>query len=375
LVRSGPVRGTDELPVRTSGEGAGTGVGPGWDRGGMAGRTVPRCGCPAEYPEGVRARVPASSANLGPGFDTLAIALDRYVEVEVEPASRLIVRSEGEGAGFSDDPSHLAARVAIDVAGHDRLAITVRSEIPIARGLGSSAALAVAAAAAAGAKDPLAVATQIDGHPDNAAASMVGGFVAATMVKGGVRAVRLPLDVSLAFVVIVPDVTLATSKARNVLPAEVSRENAAFNLGRMALLIAGLADSRLLIKEATEDRLHQDYRSPLFPAAPKLLGRLSAAGALAVCWSGAGPSLMGICRGEDAVRVQTGAQVALAETDIPGKALLLRPDMHGLVLDGDDGEDFWEGRSSLVTGEPAAKSASGPVPASGAQFYDFDSGS
>jgi hypothetical protein len=73
--------------------------------------------------------------------------------------------------------------------------------------------------------------------------------------------------------------------------------------------------------------------------------------------------------------VQTGAQVALAETDIPGKALLLRPDMHGLVLDGDDGEDFWEGRSSLVTGEPAAKSASGPVPASGAQFYDFDSGS
>jgi homoserine kinase len=75
----------------------------------------------------VRARAPASSANLGPGFDTLAVALERYVEVEVEPASRLIVRSEGEGAGLSDDPSHLAARVAIDVAGHDHLAITVRS--------------------------------------------------------------------------------------------------------------------------------------------------------------------------------------------------------------------------------------------------------
>ncbi len=100
----------------------------------------------------MRARAPASAANLGPGFDTLAIALDRYVEVEVEPAVRLIVRSEGEGAGLSDDPSHLAARVAIDVAGTDRLSITVRSQIPMARGLGSSAALAVAAAAAAGAE-------------------------------------------------------------------------------------------------------------------------------------------------------------------------------------------------------------------------------
>ena len=104
----------------------------------------------------MRARAPASAANLGPGFDTLAVALDLYVEVEVESASRLIVRSEGEGEGLSDDPSHLAARVAIDVAGTDHLSITVRSQIPIARGLGSSAALAVAAAAAAGAEDPLA---------------------------------------------------------------------------------------------------------------------------------------------------------------------------------------------------------------------------
>ena len=103
----------------------------------------------------MRARVPASSANLGPGFDTLAVALDRYVEVDVEPASKLIVRTEGEGQGLADDSSHLAARVAIDVAGHDRLAITVRSQIPIARGLGSSAALAVAAAAAAGADSDL----------------------------------------------------------------------------------------------------------------------------------------------------------------------------------------------------------------------------
>ncbi|HEY5098029.1 MAG TPA: homoserine kinase [Acidimicrobiales bacterium] len=290
----------------------------------------------------MRARAPASSANLGPGFDTLAVALDRYVEVEVEPASKLIVRSEGEGAGMSDDPSHLAARVAIDVAGTDHLSITVRSQIPVARGLGSSAALAVAAAAAAGASDPLAVAAQMDGHPDNAAASMVGGLVAAARVKGGVQAVRLPLDVSLAFVVIVPEVTLSTARGRQALPIEVSRESAAFNLSRMALLIAGLADSRVLIPEATEDRLHQDYRSPLFPAAPKLLAGMSAGGALAVCWSGAGPALLGIAHGTEAQTVQAAAQEALAEADVPGEVLILHPDMHGLIVDRQGSADLFD---------------------------------
>ncbi|MGA8372344.1 MAG: homoserine kinase [Acidimicrobiales bacterium] len=311
----------------------------------------------------MRARAPASSANLGPGFDTLAVALDRYVEVEVEPASRLIVRSEGEGAGLSDDPSHLAARVAIDVAGHDHLAITVRSEIPIARGLGSSAALAAAAAAAAGAKDPLAVATQVEGHPDNAAASVVGGLIAATMVRGGVRAVRLALDVSLVFVVIVPDLSLATTKARQVLPTEVVRESAAFNLGRLALLIAGLADSRVLISEATEDRLHQDYRSPLFPAAPQLLSGLSRAGALAVCWSGAGPALLGICKGSEGAAVQAATQEVMAETRVPGEVLLLRADLEGLVVDKNGSGDFWKDRKpTWERNQPGADdSPSGPL--------------
>ncbi|HVX21617.1 MAG TPA: homoserine kinase [Acidimicrobiales bacterium] len=279
----------------------------------------------------MRARAPASTANLGPGFDALALALDRYVEVDVEPAPRLTVRSEGEGAGLADDAGHLAARVAIDVAGHDRLAITVRSQIPVARGLGSSAALAAAAAAAAGATDPLAVAARVDGHPENAAASTVGGLVVATLVKGAVRAVRLPLDPTLAFVVVVPDRSLPTAKARQVLPAQVGREDAAFNLGRMGLLLAGLADRRLLIREAAEDRLHQDYRSPLFPEAPQILAGLVEAGALAACWSGAGPSLLGIVARDDGPAVRDAAAAVMGRAGVTGQALLLHPDLRGLV--------------------------------------------
>jgi homoserine kinase len=280
----------------------------------------------------VRARAPASTANLGPGFDALALALRLYVEVEVEPASKLTVRAQGEGAELEEEAGHLAARVAIDVAGHDRLAITIRSEIPVARGLGSSAALAAAAAAAAGSKDPLGVAARVDGHPDNAAASVVGGLVAATFVKGAVRAVRMPLDGGLVFVALVPDRALATSKARQALPREVSRADATFNLGRMALLLAGLADRSLLIREATEDRLHQDYRSPLFPEAPQLLSQLLQAGALATCWSGAGPSVIGICEASDGEKVRSAAEAVMEDVGVYGRALLLRADLDGLIV-------------------------------------------
>lgn len=285
----------------------------------------------------MRARAPASTANLGPGFDVLALALDLYVEVEVEPARRLTVRAEGEGAELADDAGHLAARVAIDVAGHDRLAITVRSDIPVARGLGSSAALAVAAAAAAGSKDPMSVAARVDGHPENAAASVVGGLIAATLVRGAVRAVRMPLDPGLVYVALVPERGLPTSKARQALPHQVSRADATFNLGRMSLLLAGLADRALLIRDATDDRLHQDYRSPLFPEAPQLLSRLVAAGALASCWSGAGPTIIGICDGADGDRVCTAAAAAMDEVGVAGRAMVLRAELDGLVTDGGEG--------------------------------------
>lgn len=286
----------------------------------------------------MKARAPASSANLGPGFDTLAVALALYVEVEVEAAERLTVRAEGEGSDHPADASHLAARVAARVVGHDRLSITVRSSIPVGRGLGSSAALAAAAAAAAGAADPLAVATEVDGHPDNAAASVLGGLVTATTVGGAPVAHRLHLDPGLAFVVLVPARTLPTEQAREALPASVPHADAAFNLGRLGLLVAGLADRRLLRSVATEDRLHQGQRAPLFPEAPGLLAGLVEAGALASCWSGAGPSLLALCEAEAARSVAVAGEELLRRAGVPGRALHLAPDLDGLVVTGAGGD-------------------------------------
>jgi homoserine kinase len=285
----------------------------------------------------VRARAPASSANLGPGFDTLAVALDCYVSVEIEPAPSLSVHSEGEGSGLFDDASHLAARVAAEVLGHDRVAVTVRSQIPLARGLGSSAALAAAAAAAAGADEPFAVAAAYDGHSENAAASVFGGLVAATTVEGRPVHVPLPLDGDLAFVAIVPDRDLATPEARQVLPETITRADAVFNLGRMGLLVAGLADPGYLFAAATDDRIHQPARTALFPEAPQLLRGLLDAGALAASWSGAGPTLIGLVRSGSVDAVRSGAEVALAASGVPGRVLALRADRRGIVY-GDDAE-------------------------------------
>ena len=248
----------------------------------------------------MRARAPASSANLGPGFDTLAVALECYVSVEVEEAPSLRVHSEGEGAGLFDDASHLAARVVTEVLGHDRVAVTVRSQIPVARGLGSSAALVAAAAAAAGAEDPFALAAAYDGHPENAAASAFGGLVTAAVVETKAVHAALPLSEALAFVVVIPERDLATPEARGVLPEALSREDVVFNLGRLGLLVAGLGDPDALIPEATEDRVHQPARTALFPEAPQLLRALVEAGALAASWSGAGPTLIGIVRADAA---------------------------------------------------------------------------
>ena len=270
------------------------------------------------------ARVPASTSNLGPGFDVLGLALALYVEVEVTSADQLIIESSGEGAELARDATHLAAKIATKIAGTDRLRIRVSSEIPLGRGLGSSAALVAATAAAAGAADPLQVAAHFDGHAENAAASCLDGEVVAK---------RLPLDPSLIYVALIPDRELATKTARGVLANEVPFSDAVFNLGRLGLLLAGLANGAALVKEAGEDRLHQAARVPLYPEAPALLQALRDAGAVISCWSGAGPTLFAICRDRaTATRVAERGTEALAESGLTGRAVVLEPDLEGLRL-------------------------------------------
>lgn len=262
----------------------------------------------------------------------LAIALDLGVEVTVEPAAALEVVTAGEGSDLPTDGGHLAARIATEILGHDRLRIEVRSDIPVGRGLGSSAALAVAAAAAAGAGDPFAWGVRVDGHPENAAASAFGGLVAATTVDGEPVWRRLTLDPELAFVAMVPDRVLLTSAARQALAPTVDRADAVFNLGRMALLLSGLADRRALIPAAGDDRLHQDARAALFPESAAVLAGLRRAGALTSFWSGAGTTLLAVCERAGAGAVSEAGERLLEEVGVPGRVRVLEADHSGITL-------------------------------------------
>ena len=277
------------------------------------------------------ARAPATSANLGPGFDALAVALGLYVEVSLESADEFAISSEGCGAGLFDDENHLAARVAKSVLGHSNFALHVNSSIPLSRGLGSSAALAVAAAAAAGAADPLAVAADLDGHGENAAASLFGGLVVASMGDDGVVARTLPLDEIWRFVVVVPDEELATSDARRALPDRVAFSDAVHNLSALGLLIAGLGDHRQFVASSMDDVLHQPYRAPLMAFSIDLLKELRDAGAAGSCWSGAGSSMLGLVTSETAADVALGAKEFLHVRSIPGEVYTLDADRVGLV--------------------------------------------
>lgn len=278
------------------------------------------------------ARVPASSANLGPGFDALAVALNLYVEVSVDAADEFEITTSGVGAGLYDDESHLAARIVADVLGTTHFQLHVHSEIPLSRGLGSSAALALAAAAAAGANDPLTIATAADGHAENAAASMIGGLVVASVNESdGVLARSLELDPAWRFVIVLPEMQLATADARRVLPAEVPFTDAVANLSSLGLLVAGLAHHGDFVPLAMSDRLHQPYRMALVPFAQSLLATLREAGAAGSCWSGAGSAMLGLATEATAPSVASAAREFMDRESVAATVVILEADRTGLV--------------------------------------------
>src|SRR5690348_12649589 len=261
----------------------------------------------------VRVRVPATSANLGPGFDTLGLALGLHDDVEARVTQAgLSIEVSGEGADDVLDAGekHLvvrAMRVAfddLDVAQPPGLALRCVNRIPHGRGLGSSAAAIVAglvaARALAGAstdpRDVLPLANILEGHPDNVAPCLFGGLTIAWVTAGAAglpaaRAVRLDPHPEVRPVAFIAPEPVSTKVARGLLPASVSHADAARNAGRAALLIAALTAHPDALIDGTEDKLHQDYRGPAMPGTRDLVTRLRAAGVPAVV-SGAGPSVL-----------------------------------------------------------------------------------
>ncbi|SDE21787.1 homoserine kinase [Blastococcus fimeti] len=260
----------------------------------------------------VRVRVPATSANLGPAFDCAGLALSVHDELEFTVTDGgLDVVMTGEGAEtLPADESHLvvrAFRAACAELGWTPagLRIVTRNGIPQGRGMGSSAAAVVAGVLGAWALCPtvdavdqdavLRLATEIEGHPDNVAACLLGGATLSWMGDAGARADRLAVSDEVLPVVLVPETTLSTHVARGLLPELVPHADAAFNAGRSGLLVHALTAAPELLLEATEDRLHQAQRGAAMPGSHDLVGRLRAAGHAAVV-SGAGPSLLVLTR-------------------------------------------------------------------------------
>jgi homoserine kinase len=282
----------------------------------------------------VRVRVPATSANLGPGFDALGLALSLHDELSARVTDAgLAVDVHGEGGELvARDESHLVVRAmrrtfTVLSAEPPGLALECHNRIPHGRGLGSSAAAIVAGILLARALVPdgttrlpagdmLTLAAEIEGHPDNVAPCLFGGLTIA-WVNGGARAVRRDLDPAIVPVVLIPPFTASTERARGLLPATVPHADAAFAAGRSALLVAALTGTPQALLDATEDRLHQSYREPAMPDSVRLVVELRSAGHAAVI-SGAGPTVLVLARGDaEASEVLTAAPDGWAARALP----------------------------------------------------------
>lgn len=289
-------------------------------------------------------RVPATSANLGPGFDTLGLALSVYDELHVTSLPEGELEIEVEGAGAADvprDASHLVVRAiayAYESVGRRMpgLRLVAKNVIPHGRGLGSSGAAVVSGLLAAkgllegdvelGPDALLRLATELEGHPDNVAPALFGGLTIAWVDEDGPQHKKLLVHRGVSPLVFVPTFTMSTKLARSLQPMHVPREDAVFNVSRSALLIAALTQSPELLQAATEDKLHQNYRASAMPETDGLVRALRAAGFAAVV-SGAGPSVLVLADGPG--RRLEAAALAASATDTPWESLMLAVDFKG----------------------------------------------
>jgi len=294
----------------------------------------------------VSIRVPATTANMGPGFDTLGMALSLWNYLRVDWADKPFVEVHGEGAGHlrSDarNMTYKAAQRLLDEAGHGDRAMRIDSyqAIPLSRGLGSSSAAIVGGLYSANAllDYPVAphrlleLAAEIEGHPDNVAPALMGGVSIAVDDNGVVNAATVPVMEGLQCVVFIPERPLATKKAREVLKPEVTRAEAVFNIGRASLLVAAFALNRPeYLRLGTQDKLHQDARRKVFHEMKVIFDNALKAGAHGVFLSGAGSSIIAFTLEGENRAFTIGYEMADAadKAGLPGTFRVLAPSTTG----------------------------------------------
>lgn len=296
----------------------------------------------------VAVKVPATTANLGPGFDTLGLALSVYDELIVtataEPGAFVEVHGVGEGEVPTDESNLVVRSIAYAFAAYDQelpgLHLVARNSIPHGRGMGSSGAAIVSGIMAAkglleGVVDIdsaglLALATALEGHPDNVAPALFGGLTIAWMTPDGPQHKKLMVHRGVSPFVAVPEsTTMSTALARSLQPSSVPHEDAIFNVSRSALLIAALIQSPELLHAATEDKLHQSYRASAMPETDALIQVLRENGLAAVV-SGAGPSILVL--GSDPAQRLRAAELVDAHSATPWRSLMLAVDFRGATV-------------------------------------------
>ncbi|MDQ0901442.1 homoserine kinase [Paenibacillus sp. V4I7] len=313
----------------------------------------------------VRVKVPASTANLGPGFDSLGMALNLYAWIDMAISDETTIHLIGDQMyGIPTDKSNLIYKVAqmvfeqADVS-HPELDITMYSDIPLTRGLGSSASAIVGALAGANALignkltqyELFQIASRLEKHPDNVGASLFGGIVVAFWDGEKAESIRIEPDINLEVLVAIPAFQLSTEKARSVMPKQVAMKDAVFNLSHSSLLVAALATCNLgMIRHAMKDALHQPYRAELIPGMKTLLEQAENHGALGVALSGAGPTMLALvdARSGQKEELEAFLKDTLAKEGIEAQTLWLKPSGEGvaaILLQEGDGDllSFVEG--------------------------------
>jgi len=291
----------------------------------------------------ISVRVPATSANLGPGYDAVGLALSLSMSIGLDRSSHPEIEIHGTGESLiprgPEHPAYRAARFVAELVGESdaHFRLVQDNGIPPTRGLGGSAAALVGGAVAANElfggqiapPDLLNIVCELDGHPDNAAPALLGGLVIGTLTPLGVSAVRLEPK-GLKVVIAVPDFAVSTTAARRALPDSVSHRDAVFNVGRSGLLLGALATGEYgLLRVAMQDRLHQPYRAYLIPGLESVIETALANGAHGACLSGSGPTVLAFAPEERAREIASAMRTAFEARGVVAKSWALDVDLAG----------------------------------------------